>query len=196
VGSFVATRRTAIAVICISNEWVAIMDHAYIDERLRKSLAPTAFGLLNPTVKIQTSQTHKHAYNYVKDCEYFRANRRRNFLIRISNSGEFDPTIGNEGSRHMDDVLRSIWNEVPPLWVYVHQMMPGIHNVISIYRGFAFFPTVEMCVGRTLYAADNDDQISMMYCAMNIRRGASQEDMIALKKRYATALASSERVVM
>jgi hypothetical protein len=130
------------------------------------------------------------------DEKYFAAHPRRRFLLRISNSGEFDAPFTSAFNatipvhRHMNPaspLLQTVYSEIPPLWALVSRIMPKVHIVTAVYRGSAFFGTTKH-EGRTI--ADGDEaRISALLIAFAIRHGIDPQEWIAFERKYKAVIA-------
>lgn len=133
------------------------------------------------------------SWNDKQDDAYFQAHPSRRFLLRISNSAEFDapkhPTMAVSIPNcrlvpPISGVLAAVYEAIPPLWALVARLHPKRHAVTAVYRGSAFFGSQEH-QGRTIAKTDDDCHVSVVLQAMQMRRGIDGEEWNAFRKQYA-----------
>ena len=133
-------------------------------------------------------------WNDEHDHRFFEANRKRLFLLRISNSAEFDASpipgadvLSQTGCTKppMSAALRSVYEHIPPLWALVCRIAPKRHIVTSVYRGSgrSFIDTTNDH-GRIIAATSDDFDVSMLLQLMTMQHGIDREEWIAFKERY------------
>lgn len=94
--------------------------------------------------RIDTLSSHPSKSQFQFDRLYFASTKRRSFL-REARYGEFDcaspeqsfvewPSLA-QSLQTPNELMRSMMNDVPRLWVLVTAIDNGVHHVSAIYRG-------------------------------------------------------------
>lgn len=121
-------------------------------EAILQTLCPGALSL--HLSRIDTRARHPHESIYDADSSYFRTTQRRAF-IREARCGEFDyspssgsfmeeyPRLNFQNAPLPNDVMRSLWEHIPRLWILVMNLGDGTHHVSTIYRGDAMWPIAD-----------------------------------------------------
>lgn len=130
-------------------------------------------------------------WNDTKDDAFFKAHPRRRFLLWIANSGEFDTPVAQAQNATIpvhrilpapSAALQAVYAQIPPMWALVSRILPAIHVVTAVYRGTAFFGTVEDS-GRTLAAGD-DDRVGALMSVFAMKQGIDGHEWIAFERKY------------
>jgi len=120
-------------------------------EAVSKMLCPG--GICLHMARIDTKANYAHKSVYDADRMYFLSTRQSSF-IRESYCGEFDhspsssisavtyPSLNFQTAPLPNEILKSVWKDIPRLWVLVADHGEGVHHVSTIYRGDAMW-TVE-----------------------------------------------------
>ncbi|MDE1178473.1 MAG: hypothetical protein PW789_18015 [Edaphobacter sp.] len=111
-------------------------------------------------------------------------------FIREAYCGEFDytPSSSINAVTHPalnllkvplpNEILKSVWEHVPKLWVLVTDHGEGVHHVSTIYRGDALWPVVER-EGIQTAQFDSSEGLSQALEEVQKREGF---DDVALKR--------------
>lgn len=125
-----------------------------------KTLCPGAISVHQSRIDTKAAHPHKSIYEadttnlrfakHLVDC---RAVSRS--YIREARCGEFDftpssapfmetyPTLEFQSASLPNDLLHSMWKDIPRLWVLVTDLGGGTHHVSAIYRGPAVWKVVD-----------------------------------------------------
>jgi hypothetical protein len=81
---------------------------------------------------------------YERDLTFFKSHQNRRLSLRLADKGEFDHAAMTLGE----------WLQVPQLHVLVTKLSTGVHLVVPVYRGKAFFREVASDAEVSLIVAD------------------------------------------
>jgi hypothetical protein len=141
------------------------------------------------------------SWNDEQDDAFFCAHPKRRFLLRISNSGEFDAPVHRAMLcnvpyfRHAPPIsaaLTAVYADIPPLWALVSRLHPKHHAVTAVYRGSAFFATA-MHENRVIAKSEDDCHVSVLLAAMTMKQGIDGREWNAFAKKYAETVAAMTR---
>jgi hypothetical protein len=112
------------------------------------------FVLCPPFFKLNSMRIDTPARNYgdeySRDAAFFKANKNRRLVLRTAGPREFDKCTETLGE----------WLQLPQLHILVTQLTAGVHHVLPVYRGKAFFREV-----------DTDGEVAMIVAEMYVRGG-------------------------
>jgi len=166
-------------------------------EVFRQGLDGICQSICNPALtthlsRIDTKDNHPHHSIYEADRIHFRTTRQGSF-IREAMCGEFDytpssnqismeryPVLKFQSVPLPNEVLRSVYEFIPRLWVLCVQISKGTHHVTTIYRGNALWPVVDRD-GREVAELKTDDEIAAALAKVQACEGF---DEAALKRFY------------
>jgi hypothetical protein len=137
------------------------------------------------------------SWNDKQDDAFFATHPKRRYLVRKSNSGEFDAPLVRAHNVSLPNyrilppiskVLEAVYEKIPPLWTLVCRMDSKRHVLTAVYRGSAFFQTTEHA-GRIIANSGDDLEVAVLLQVMQMRRGMDGEEWGAFEQRYRQALA-------
>ena len=120
--------------------------------------------------RIDSASTKRYTRLFDVDETYFRVKQRR-ALIREARCGEFDYTPSSGLSMEQypklelqsvalpNALLRSMWKDIPRLWVLVTEVSRGTHHVSTIYRGDPLWKVVDFD-GLDVAHFNSDEELS------------------------------------
>ena len=164
-----------------------------------KGLDGICKSICNPALtahlsRVDTKDKHPHSSIYEADRIHFKTTRQRSF-IREAMCGEFDytpssnrllmesyPALKFQNVPLPNDVLKSVCELIPRLWVLCVQVAPGTHHISTIYRGDALWPVLDSD-GREV-AELTEDQLAEALAKVQACEGF---DEAAVKRFYQQA---------
>jgi hypothetical protein len=147
---------------------------------------------------ITTGEPGKITWNDKKDDEFFSDHPKRRFLLRVSNSGEFDaPAISGMNTGipafrivpPISKALEAVYQSIPPLWALVSRIHPKRHVVTAVYRGSAYFAT-QAYDGRVIAVAEDDCAVAAILQTMSMRCGIDGHEWNAFVRKYHATVAA------
>lgn len=155
------------------------------------------------TSRIDTKAVHPHPAIYQADVTYFRVMHDRAF-IREAHCGEFDyspsktfscetyPNLEFQSVAKPNEILRSVWKHVPPLWVMVTDHGEGMHHVTAMFRGKAMWKVADKD-GRQVAVFKSTESFAEALASIQACEGMDNVAWEQFAKRYwdASVLAAS-----
>jgi hypothetical protein len=161
-------------------------------DSMTQALCPGAVSAA--MVRTDTPSSHRFKAIYEADRTVFQVKRVRAFL-REAITGEFDyspnsnatmeqyPTLMLQTIEAPCELMRSIWKDIPRLWVLVTAIDDGIHKITTEFRGDPFWECIEF-EGRNISKFQSSKELSQVLTEIQKREGVDAEPLKRFYQKY------------
>jgi hypothetical protein len=175
-------------------------------EEMQATLCPPSLAI--HLSRIDTKANHPHKDIYQADKVYFAVTKKRAF-IREARQGEFDytpethrisseqfPSLKYQKPFLPNQILISLRDEIPKLWVLVTNLENGTHHVSTTYRGKAFWKLTDID-GSNIAEFENEAAFIKALEVIKSCEGVDEKDWERFLQQYwdACVVASSVEAI-